>query len=298
MPLFDELQEGDVERTHRARRDPPAERWCAAAIIVAVAMGLVLAAVPAGAAVPATCFPALPAVSGAPLFTITGGALAERIRLDLWREPCVDGSGEIAVLIQATPITPGPLLCSFNFRLSQLGIERQGRIRTSTATAAAFCDVLPFTTTFVLDEQPGNPPLIVAFPFEMLWATPLVNVLDVPQQRPPAPPPPRVTIENTGCLTCRPGDFAQVHLHFTNSGPPQNVEVKAGSHFPDGVTVLSLVGPHLEVTVPSGESDIFISGVILPAEVPLGAYLIEARLLDPIFGTTLSADYLTVRLVP
>ena len=267
-------------------------------LVLGLVLALPLAAAPARAAVPATCFPALPAVPAAPLFTITGGVLAERIRLDLWRQVCVDGSGEVAVLVQATPITPDPLLCSFSFRMIQRGVAIQGRIRTSTATAASFCDELPFTTTFVLDEQPGEPPFIEEFPFTLLWATPLVNALEVPQVRPPSPPPPRVTIVNTGCLTCRPGDFAQVHLHFTNPGPPRNVEVKAGSHFPDGVTVLSLVAPHLEVTVPSGESEILIPGISLPAGLPLGAYLVEARLLDPVFGTTLSADYLSLRLIP
>jgi hypothetical protein len=266
-------------------------RWFAVAIPL-------LVATPAAATVPATCFPTLPAVPGDPLFTITGGVFAERIRLDLWRQPCVDGSGETAVLIQATPVTPAPLLCSFSFRMIQLGVEIQGRIRTSTDTAVAFCDDLPFAATFVLDEQPGDPPLIEELPFTLLWATPLVNVLEVPQRRPPAPPAPRVSIVTTGCLTCRPGDFAQVHLHLTNPGPPRNVEVKAGSHFPNGVTVLSLVGPHLEMTVPSGESDIAIPGLFVPADVERGAYLIEARLLDPVLGTTLSADYLSLRVIP
>lgn len=280
-----------MQHTGRAPSTLRMARWFAMVIPL-------VTATPAIAGVPATCFPALPAVSGDPLFTVTGGVFSDRIRLDLWRQPCVDGSGETAVLIQATPITPDPLLCSFSFRMIQLGVEIQGRIRTATDTAATFCDALPFTATFVLDEQPGDPPLIEELPFTLRWASPLVNELDVPQRRPPSPRPPRISIANAGCLTCRPGDFAQVHLHLSNPGPPRNVEVKAGSHFPDGVTVLSLVGPNLEMTVPSGESDISIPGVFLPADVAPGAYLIEARLLDPVFGTTLSADYLSLRVTP
>jgi hypothetical protein len=266
--------------------------------LLAASVASVMAVTPVTAAVPATCFPALPAVPGSPLFTLTGEVLAQRIRLDVWRQACVDGSGDVAVLVQATPITPNPLLCSFSFRVIQSGETIQGRIRTSTASPAGFCNQLPFTTTFVLDEEPGEPPFIEQFPFTLIWATPVVNEIDVPQLRPPSPPPPRISIVPTGCLVCRPGDFAQVHLHLTNPGPPQNVEVKAGVHFPDGVTVLTVVDEHLEILVPRGESDILIPGIVIPEGVAFGAYLVEARLLDPEFGTTLSVDYLSMRIIP
>ncbi len=266
-----------------------------------LAMGLALvtaAAGPAGAAVPATCFPALPAVAGAPLFTMEVAFLSQQMRLDFWRQPCVDGSGQAAVLVQATPITPNPLLCSPNFRIIQVGVNIQGRIRTSTSALTRFCEPLPFTTTFVLDEEPGEPPFVEELPFTLVWATQPGNRLDIPQLRPPSPPPPRVDIVTTACVVCRAGDFAQVHLHLSNPTFPRTVEIKVGTHFPDGVTVLSLLDPHLEVTVPPGESDILIPGIFLPEGLAVGIYLVEARLLDPVFGITLSLDYLSLTVIP
>jgi hypothetical protein len=224
--------------------------------------------------------------------------LAQQIRLDIWRQACTDGSGQAAVLVQATPITPNPLLCAPNFRMIQLGEGIQGRIRTSTQTLASFCETLRFTTTFVLDEVPGQPEFVEELPFTLVWAGPVENRLAIPQIRPPAPPAPRVDIVTAGCLVCRPGDFAQVHLRFVNPGFARAVELKVGSHFPDGVTVLSLLSPHLEVVVPPGNSEIVIPGIALPPDVPLGSYLVEARLLDPPFGLTLSVDYLTITVIP
>jgi hypothetical protein len=268
-------------------------------LAMALGLGLLMAgATPAPAAVPATCFPALPAVAGAPLFTMDLDFFSQQLRLDLWRQPCTDGSGQVAVLVQATPVTPNPLLCSTNFRMVQLGVDIQGRIRTSTAGLASFCEQLPFTTTFILDEVPGQPPFVEEFPFTLVWAGPTDNRLDIPQVRPPAPPAPRADVVTAGCLVCRPGDFAQVHLRFSNPGFARTVELKVGTHFPDGVTVLSLLDPHFEVALPPGESEIVIPGLVLPADVPLGAYLVEARLLDPVFGLTLSVDYLSVTVIP
>jgi hypothetical protein len=49
-------------------------------------------------------------------------------------------------------------------------------------------------------------------------------------------------------------------------------------------------GPHayVEHEVPSGVSAIAIPGIILPAGLPFGVYTIEAALLEPDFGVTLS----------
>jgi hypothetical protein len=50
--------------------------------------------------------------------------------------------------------------------------------------------------------------------------------------------------------------------------------------------------------VPAGESIIDIPRLTLPAGLPLGTYTIEAALLEPDFGTTLSRHSVTAALNP
>lgn len=115
---------------------------------------------------------------------------------------------------------------------------------------------------------------------------------------PCSPSPPGVQVVVTGCNPCKIGQFAELHLHVTNPGAARTVEVKAGSHFPDGVTNFVFLGRYVEMQIPAGESDILIPGLTLPAGLPFGVYTIEAALLEPDFGTTLSRHSVTATLNP
>src|ERR1043165_9957741 len=68
-------------------------------------------------ALSSSCLPGpFPATPQAPTFgldltSVFGDAHAH---LDLWRQPCTDGSGEAVALARITPISTNPSLCEFD----------------------------------------------------------------------------------------------------------------------------------------------------------------------------------------
>lgn len=83
----------------------------------------------------------------------------EHGRLDVWRQACRDGSGDLAVLVRVTPNTPKVFICSLEFSITQNGIDIQGRTTTTTSagTAPQFCGDVTSPTTLLLFESPGEP---------------------------------------------------------------------------------------------------------------------------------------------
>jgi hypothetical protein len=117
------------------------------------------------------------------------------------------------------------------------------------------------------------------------------------ESRPPGPPIPDVKIALEGCSPCRAGDVAKITLNFANPGPERTLELKAVAHFPDGVTVVQLVSPHGEFVVPPGDSILEFDDITLSEDLPLGTHVLEAALLDPAHGLSLSRHSLPVRVV-
>jgi hypothetical protein len=75
------------------------------------------------------------------------------------------------------------------------------------------------------------------------------------------------------------------------------VELKTGARLPGGA-VISILGRHEEELLPSGTTVIPLLSLPLPAGVPLGTYTIEAALLEPEFGVTISRHSVPLTLGP
>jgi hypothetical protein len=56
---------------------------------------------------------------------------------------------------------------------------------------------------------------------------------------------------------------------------------------------VSLLGVLGEEVLDPGESDLPLASVVVPGDGPSGTYTVEAAILDPIFGVTLSRDAIT-----
>jgi hypothetical protein len=128
------------------------------------------------------------------------------------------------------------------------------------------------------------------------------------QATPPGDNPPLVKIVAEGCLrlpeglppdrACRAGDVVRISLDFSNPGPERIVELIAVAHSPDGKTVYSFLDEDLEVTLPSGQSALDIAPVTIPAGLNTGGFHLEARLLHPKTGVTLSSHFVVRELLP
>ncbi len=269
--------------------------------VVLVVAFLAALAVPTAAAgaVPAACLPVgFPSTPAPPVFTVEVADFADRIHLAVWRQACQDGSGQVVVLVHATPVSTGPSLCGTQLTVVQNGVQITGRLRTTTRRAVPiFCDDLFAPTTLVLDETIGQPPFDEEAAFTLVWNGFPTRQIEIPPG-PAASAPPSVAVIVTGCSPCRAGDLAEIRLHLLNPGPERVVEVKAGSRFPDGVSSVVFLGRYVEHRVPPGESDILVPAIVLPADLPLGPYVVEASLLDPDFGSILSRSIVTVEFRP
>jgi hypothetical protein len=119
------------------------------------------------------------------------------------------------------------------------------------------------------------------------------------QATPPGDPPPLVNIVTSGCSPCRVGDSISLSLDFSNPvTEPRTVELTFVGHFPDGVTVRSFLAQDLEATLPPGESSLQLDPATITVDLPVGTYFLEAALLHPVTGVTLSRHSVPVRLDP
>jgi hypothetical protein len=119
-----------------------------------------------------------------------------------------------------------------------------------------------------------------------------------PSADPPPACPPTLAVHALGCTTCHPGETLGFEVHIKNPGRPMLVELKTGARLPDGSAV-TILERHEEESIPSGVTVIpLFAGLVLPAGIPAGAYAIEAALLEPTLGVTLSRSRAPLILMP
>jgi hypothetical protein len=262
-------------------------------LLVALALGsTVLFVTPAFAAIQ-ECLPnPLPAPT-APVFSRDVQKFSEQMHLDVWRVPC---DGSYALLMKVTPLTQGPLLCESDFSILQGGAPFAFAL--ADASSPGFCDHLLAPRTFSLVPKP--PAYNVAAPltilFDSLSGMSSFVALDVPV----AVPPPTVTVLALGCTTCHPGDTLGFEVRITNPGGPMVVELKTGARLPDG-SVVTILGRYVQKTLAAGVTELIslFSGFLLtPGIFPTGDYTIEAALLEPDLGVTISRHSVGLTLLP
>lgn len=105
--------------------------------------------------------------------------------------------------------------------------------------------------------------------------------------------PPSVQVIVTGC-PCRAGNQASIILRYANPGPAEDVALMVGAHLLGGGAVGLIDNV---VVIPSGASELIVYSGPIPS-VPAGTYVLEAALLDPIFGVTLSRHSQGLQVVP
>jgi len=234
----------------------------------------------------ATCLPGgFPATPTAPVFgknvSWGFGTATEFYHIDVWRVGCQDGSGR-------GPVAPGNATVIGPLRLFQqlhVPAERPAIIR-QTPGGSSFCGDLLVATTFVLERQSGpafDPTGALTLDIDQLQTH---TTLEVPAGG--GAPQLGITIVSTGCNPCSVGQTATFHIHAVNPGGPLPVELKTGLHFPNGRPTFTLLGVHVEDVLGSGEEDIPLASIVVPGDVPNGTYTLEAAVLEPIFGVTLS----------
>jgi hypothetical protein len=262
-----------------------------AVLLVSVAV-MLLGGAPRTWALAPTCLPGgFPATPTPPVISVTGYYFDESFYVDVWRVPCQDASGEVAVLLRVTPITPSPWVCSINFDFVQGGEHIDGRLLLP-GSDAGFCGDVSEATTFSHERVLG-PPLDNKAAFTVVIDPVTASRQPIQLEVPAYASQLGMAVVSTGCGPCSAGQLAQFHLRVENPGPPVTVELKTGIRLPGGAAV-TLLGLHVEETLGSGAVDLPLAGIIVPAEVPTGTYTVEAALLDPIFGTTLARHSLNV----
>jgi hypothetical protein len=250
---------------------------------------------------PATCFSTpLPATPIAPTFTLDIFFVSDHARATIWRQNCQDGSGQAAILLRLTAVTAAPFVCSVDVLVIQNGIQRSGQISTATAIPQSFCADLFAPTTVVLFTDVGQP-FDPTAAFTLIYDGIPQTSVEIPAAGPPPPPsttPATLTVHALGCTTCGPGQTLGFEVHVTNPGPPMLVELKTGARLPGGI-VVRILGRHEDEVIGSGVTVIpLFSGLVLPHGTPPGAYAIEAALLEPELGVTLSRHSVALTLVP
>ena len=251
-------------------------------------------------ALPATCLPSpLPATPIPPTFTLEMFFFSDHARGTIWRQACQDGSGQVAVLIRLTAVTANPFVCTVSALIVQGGIQRDGTLATSTSGFPTICGDLFAPTTVVLLSSVAQPDYDETAAFTLIYDGTVATSVEIPATAPPPPPAglPTVIVVATGCTTCRPGDTLTLQMLITNPGAPMRVELKTGARLPGGA-VVSILGRHEEEVVGSGLTVIPLFALVLPAGIPAGAYAIEAALLEPELGVTLSRSSLPLTLLP
>jgi hypothetical protein len=238
----------------------------------------------------------LPATPIEPTFLLDMRVFNHNALGTIWRQPCQDGSGDVAVLIRMTVVTSPIGVCGTP-TIVQDGFIQAGTLATSTSGSPTFCDDLVEPTTVVLLARPG---------FDERAAFTLVyGDLGAPMTSVHIPAasfaPPRVvtlTVHPLGCTTCRPGQVLGFELQVSNSGAPLLVELKTGARLPGG-SVVSILGRHEEEVIGTGVTVIpLFAGFVLPAGIPAGVYAIEGALLEPELGVTISRHSVPLTLTP
>jgi hypothetical protein len=254
-------------------------------IKAATAMGLLCAVVCAllaprvAHAIPATCLPPpLTDIPQPPVFTMDLVApSSEHGRLDVWRQACEDGSGEMAVLARVTPITPKVFVCSASLSITQGPGQIPGALSPTADGATALCDEVSAPTTFFVVPLPGlGNRYVERASFVLGYAGAALTYTQVPA--------PFVTVFPTGCTSCVPGNVVGFAARVTNPGPATTVELKVGVRFPDG-TPFELLDETRALAAGSTTDLVLVPQFFLPPKVSPGvSMVVEAALLEPVLG--------------
>lgn len=118
------------------------------------------------------CLPTpLPATPVPPVVSrdvVWGFSGTDRMRFDVWRQPCQDGSGSYP-LIRVTPQSVGPFLCYIEFTIVQEGGEFDTWLTPSASSTSGFCGDLAAATTFVLRPDPLDADYDLSKPFTLIF---------------------------------------------------------------------------------------------------------------------------------
>ena len=260
-----------------------------------LAYGFVMVATLAEASVPSRCLPTLPTMPGASAVAFDVAAGDEQFHLEIWRQACQDGSGQLAVLMRATPTSPGPYLSGASFTIIQGESRMEVRLRRNTETTESFGADLWAPTTLVLTEAAGSPTFTEEDTFLLVWD----GAPDAQIEIPAAGPQPRVQVVIADdCNPCQGGRVTEASLRFSNPGPARAIELKTGARFPDGVTSVTILGRYTELTLPAGNTEMLLFRAAVPVGATPGSYAIEAAILEPDFGVTLSRHSATLQIMP
>ena len=252
------------------------------------------------------CLPTpLPTLPVPPVFTLdTNDVASNKAHVEIWRHPCLDGFGSV-VLIRATPISPAPDVCYFDFSVVQAGT--QFRVDLSLSRDGYFlCDAIVVPVTAILTTFGPAVPFNDTRAFTLFYhAGDALRQVEIPAASSTPPAPPSIRVVPSGCLTCHQGDTLGFDVFVDNPGPSMLVELKTVARLPDGA-VVSILDRHKEVTLLSAEELApgglmvipLLDGFVLPTGLPAGIYTIEAALLDPALGLTISRHSIAFTLEP
>jgi hypothetical protein len=219
----------------------------------------------------------------------------DQAHLDLWRQSCPTG-GSI-VLLRVTPITPGPFICDLSFTIVQ-GPSQFDVLLTDQNDTFGFCDNLFVPLTFYLapDGPAYDPQQSFTLFFDTVTGSPRFAALEVAAAGTPPPPLPTITVVATACTPCHSGQIVGYNMNISNPGPPLSVEIKGGARLPDG-SILPLA--NTVMTLPSGPTALVLAPMqALPGGLPTLDLLVEAAILEPLLGVTLSRHSVVLHLLP
>jgi hypothetical protein len=237
----------------------------------------------------------LPATPLPPVFSLNVQRGGEPSHFDLWRQSC-PGGGSI-VLLRVTPITPGSFICDLSFTLVQ-GASQFDILLTDQNETFGFCNALFVPSTFYVapDGPAYDPQQAFTLRFDTVTGSPRFAALEVAAAGPLPPPPPTITVTATACTTCHSGQVVGYIMNINNPGPAMVVEIKAGARFPDG-SILALV--NTLATLPTGPTILtLVPPQSLPGGLPTVDLLVEAAILEPSLGVTLSRHSVVLHLLP
>jgi hypothetical protein len=227
-------------------------------------------------------------------------AFGDKATLTIWREQYAD-SAELVILMRVFPTAGQPFMCGGDFHILQGGLQFNVGLLQSTSSSSTFCgDVLIPTTLIVGNFAVGSVLVDKAQAFTLTFqgytTTFTTYTIEIPAAGPAPPPPPSVLVVSTACNPCHSGQVVAFTMNITNPGPAVQAEIKGGARFPDG-SILPLVNQ--VTTLPSGASVLaLVPAQALPGGLPTIDLLIEAALLEPTLGVTLSRHNVTLHLLP
>jgi hypothetical protein len=100
-------------------------------------------AAPSPGCLPAGPLPSEPVATIAPVVSQNVQNVNDRIRFDVWRHPCVDGT-TAPTLVRATPLSTAPFMCTADFTVIQGGAQFEAKMQSG------FCQSLLVPTTEVI----------------------------------------------------------------------------------------------------------------------------------------------------